>query len=78
MRQDEYIYGLDGKITPNEQAEIDDLKRQRARIKQLTPADASSKEILMYAPVSYWLDLRGYFPPDVALKLKQPLLILQG
>ncbi|HYV23786.1 MAG TPA: alpha/beta fold hydrolase [Pyrinomonadaceae bacterium] len=78
VRQYEYIYGLDGQITPNEQAEIDGYKKQRARIKQLTPADASSKEMLMYAPVSYWLDLRGYFPPDVALKLKQPLLILQG
>ena len=78
VRQYEYIYGLDGQITPNEQAEIDGYKQQRARIKQLTPADASSKEMLFYAPVSYWLDLRGYFPPDAALKLKQPLLILQG
>jgi dienelactone hydrolase len=78
VRQYEYIYGLDGQITPNEQAEIDGYKKQRARIKQLTPADASSKEVLFYAPVSYWLDLRGYFPPGTALKLKQPLLILQG
>lgn len=78
VRQYEYIYGLDGQITPNEQVEIDGYKRQRARIKQLTPADTSSKEMLFYAPVSYWLDLRGYFPPDGALKLKQPLLILQG
>lgn len=78
VRQYEYLYGLDGQITPNEQAEIDGYKQQRARIKQLTPADANSKEILFYAPVSYWLDLRGYFPPDMALKLKQPLLILQG
>jgi dipeptidyl aminopeptidase/acylaminoacyl peptidase len=78
VRQYEYIYGLDGQITPNEQAEIEGYKRQRARIKQLSPADASSKEMLFYAPVSYWLDLRGYFPPNVALKLKQPLLILQG
>ncbi|HXI25579.1 MAG TPA: alpha/beta fold hydrolase [Pyrinomonadaceae bacterium] len=78
VRQEEYLFGLDGKTTPNEQAEIDNVKRQRVRIKQLTPADASSKELLLYAPVSYWLDLRGYFPPDVAIKLKQPILILQG
>jgi dienelactone hydrolase len=78
VRQYEYIYGLDGQITPNEQAEIDGYKQQRARIKQLTPADAGNKEMLFYAPVSYWLDLRGYFPPDAAVKLKQPLLILQG
>jgi len=78
VRQYEYIYGLDGKVTPQEQAEIDNYKRQAARIKQLTPADVASKELLMYVPASYWLDLRGYSPPEVALKLKQPLLILQG
>jgi fermentation-respiration switch protein FrsA (DUF1100 family) len=78
VRQYEYIYGLDGQLTPQEKAEIDGYKRQAARIKQLTPADAGSKEPLLYVPPSYWLDLRGYFPPEVALKLKQPLLILQG
>ena len=80
VRQFEYIYGLDGQITPAEQAEIDNYKRQAARVKQLTPADAArnNKELLLYVPPSYWLDLRGYFPPVVALKLKQPLLILQG
>jgi dienelactone hydrolase len=78
VRQYEYLYGLNGQITPKEQAEIDDYKRQAARIKQLKPADANSKELLLHAPPSYWLDLRGYFPPRIALKLKQPLLVLQG
>ena len=78
VRQYEYIYGLDGQITPQEKAEIDGYKKQAARIKQLTPADAGTKELLLYVPPSYWLDLRGYSPPEVALKLKQPLLILQG
>jgi dienelactone hydrolase len=78
VRQYEYLYGLDGQITPQEQAEIADIKRQATRIKKLTAADASSKEILLFAPPAYWLDLRGYFPPTVALKLKQPMLILQG
>ncbi len=80
VRQYEYIYGLHGHITPKEQAEIDDYKRQAARIKQLTTPDVvrNNKELLLYIPPSYWLDLRGYFPPTAALKLKQPLLILQG
>lgn len=80
VRQYEYIYGLDGKITPAEQAEIDDYKRQAMKIKQLTPADIAhnNKELLLHAPPSYWVDLQGYFPPAVALKLRQPLLILQG
>lgn len=80
VRQYEYIYGLDGQITPKEQSEIDDYKRQAKRIKQLTTEDTSSsnKELLLHVPPGYWLDLRGYFPPTAALKAKQPLLILQG
>lgn len=80
VRQYEYIYGLHGQITSKQQAEIDDYKRQAARVKQLTTADAArnNKELLLYIPPSYWLDMRGYFPPTAALKLKQPLLILQG
>jgi dienelactone hydrolase len=78
VRQFEYLYGLRGPLTPNQKAEIDGYKQQAARIKQLAPADTNSKELLLRAPASYWLDLRGYFPPDVAQKLRQPILILQG
>ena len=78
VRQFEYIYGLRGPLTPNQKAEIEGYKQQAARVKQLAPSDTNTKELLLLAPPSYWLDLRGYFPPDVALKLKQPMLILQG
>jgi dienelactone hydrolase len=80
VRQYEYIYGLDGKISATEQAEIDNYKRQRARIKELTAADVArnNKELLLAGPPSYWLDLRGDAPPVVATKLKQPFLIMQG
>ena len=78
VRQFEYIYGLDGDLTAAEQAAIDEYKKQAARIKQLTPADTALNEVLLLAPPSYWLDLKGYSPPETALKLKQPLLILQG
>ena len=78
VRQYEYIYGLKGQITPQQKAEIDGYKQQAARVKQLTSADLNSKERLLFVPPSYWLDLRGYFPPEVATKLKQPILILQG
>jgi uncharacterized protein len=33
---------------------------------------------LLGKPVSYWLDLRGYDPPEAAKALQQPVLILQG
>jgi dienelactone hydrolase len=77
-RQYEYLFGLDGQITDDERKLIDDAKRQTARIKQLTTADLASKEMLHYAPVSYWLDLRAYDPISTTLKLRQPVLVLQG
>ncbi len=78
VRQYEYIYGLAGQITPKQRAEIEGYRQQATRIKQLTPTDANSKERLLFVTPGYWLDLRGYFPPDVAMKLKQPIIILQG
>jgi hypothetical protein len=33
---------------------------------------------LLGVPAKYWLDLQGYNPPEVAKKLRQPILILQG
>jgi dienelactone hydrolase len=72
VRQYEYIYGLAGQITPNQKAEIERYKQQAARVKQLTPADANSTERLLMLTPAYWLDLRGYFPPEVALKLNNP------
>lgn len=77
-RQYEYLFGLDGQITEDERKFIEDARRQTARIKQLTTADLASKEMLHGAPVSYWLDLHAYDPILTALKLKQPLLVLQG
>jgi fermentation-respiration switch protein FrsA (DUF1100 family) len=34
--------------------------------------------LILGAPVSYWLDLRSYFPLEAARSLGRPLLILQG
>ncbi|MDQ1590562.1 MAG: uncharacterized protein QOG71_1189 [Pyrinomonadaceae bacterium] len=79
-RQYEYSAMLDGRIDDAERAQIEDAKRQAARIKQLKAGDAANAagETLLYAPPSYWLDLRGYDPPQTARTLKRPMLILQG
>ncbi len=79
VRQSEYLFGLDGQITAQERAQIDELKRQATLVKQLKPADATrNNQLVLFVPRSYWLDLRGYSPPAVALQLKQPLLVHQG
>ena len=73
-----YIFSLDGSVSPEEQKQIDHAKEQAAKVKALKPEDASSIAALFSAPASYWLDLRGYNPPETAKELKQPLFILQG
>lgn len=48
------------------------------RIEQLTPADSASTVLLMGAPASYWLDLRGYDPVATLLDRPEPVLMIQG
>ncbi len=76
--QYEYIFRLDGTISPAEQAQIDDVKKVAAKIKSLKEADRDSSEFFWGLPASYLVDLRDYDAPNAALKLKQPMLILQG
>ena len=73
-----YIFSLDGSISPEEQKQIDEAKQQAAKVKALKPEDANSTAYFFGGPASYWLNLRGYDPPETAKALKQPLLILQG
>ena len=73
-----YIFSVDGSVSPEEQKQLDQAKEQLAKVKTLKPEDANSASPIFGAPAAYWLDLRGYDPPDVAKGLKQPLLILQG
>ena len=73
-----YIFSLDGSVSPEEQKQLDEAKEQTAKVKALKPEDANSTTLIYGVPVSYWLDLRGYDPAEVAKGLKQPMLILQG
>jgi len=78
LEQTNYLAMADGAISPEEQARIDEVAALVARVKSLTPADATSAASISGAPASYWLDLRGYDAPSAAKALKQPLLVLQG
>ena len=78
LEQTTYIFSLDGVITKEEQARLDEIKQLVAKVKALTPADIDFSTNLYGAPPSYWLDLKGYDPPEEAKKLKQPMLVLQG
>ena len=79
LEQTTYLVNLDGDISANEQAALNKLTEQVARIKdpQLS-ADVSPSDLLLGASAVYWLDLRGYNPAEAAKALSQPMLILQG
>ncbi len=78
LKQMTYLFGLDGQLSEEDKKQLDDIRIKVAKIKALQESDRGSIERLLNAPPSYWLDLRGYYPPDVALKVKNPMLILQG
>ena len=77
-RQSRYLAEADGRITPDEQKQIETMEQLAKTVAALTPADAAKSAAIQGAPASYWLDLRGYEPATAAKSLKQPMLILQG
>jgi len=77
VEQTRYILALDGELSAEDKAQIAELEAEVAKIKALTAADQPSVTLLG-APASYWLDLQGYQPAQVAATLSTPLLILQG
>jgi len=78
LEQTTYLVSLEGSISKEKQAHLDEITKQVAHVKSLGPSDVNSSLRLLGKPVSYWLDLRGYDPPEAAKALKQQMLILQG
>ena len=77
--QFQYIAGLDGSISPEEQTALDAVKASIEKIKDPgLSADADPKTLPLGIPAPYWLDLRGYQPAELAKTLSQPLYIVQG
>jgi hypothetical protein len=79
LEQAQYIVSQSGNPSLQEQHQIQALEQQVQAIKALQPSgDGSGKEMVLGAPASYWLDLRGYDPAEAAGALSLPMLILQG
>jgi hypothetical protein len=73
-----YLLGLDGETSAEDRKQLDEIKSDVARINALQDSDAGKSDKIINAPPAYWLDLRGYYPPDDVLKVNRPMLILQG
>ncbi len=78
MDQFRYFASLDRDNSTEAQDKLADMEKQMSKVRNLTPADASSSELIFGVAPVYWLDLRSYDQVATAKKLKQPLLILQG
>jgi dienelactone hydrolase len=77
--QVKYIVGLQGKITPEGQKQIDDAEQSAKQIESPTLAADTKLNVLGSSiPGSYFLDLRGYHPAEVAAQLGIPMLILRA
>ena len=79
VEQVKYISGLEGRISPEAQKQIDAAEQSAKEIESPTLA-ADTKLNILGATVygSYFLDLRGYHPAELAAQLKIPMLILRG
>jgi len=72
LEQADYLEKLGGGASNPMLAEL----RKQALL--IPSVDAKTPGLIMGAPASYWLDLRGYQPPKVSAELKKPILVLQG
>jgi hypothetical protein len=79
LEQVTYLAGLDGTVSPDEQAGIDQLTAQVARAKDpALSASTPASELPLNMPANYLLDLRGYDPAATAKELPQRMFIGQG
>jgi len=74
-----YLYTLSGSMTDEQEAELERLRAQVARVKDPTLSNqVPAKDLPLGVPAAYWLDLRGYRPAEVAQSLAMRILVLQG
>lgn len=79
LDQISYIFSLDGVISEDEKKQLEEIKRKVTRVKDPNLSiTVPPSDLPLGIPARYWLDLRGYRPPEAAKKLKQPMLILQA
>jgi dienelactone hydrolase len=79
IEQLEYIFHLDGKLADDEKSQLEKIKSNILKIKNLTAENAPNMtEPFLGAGADYWLDLKGYNPAEAAKDIERPMLILQG
>lgn len=79
LEQMTYLGSLRGALSPDAQQQLEQIKSQVALIKSPRLMTlAPDTPFLFGAPPAYWRDLRDYQPAQLAKRLPQAMLILQG
>ncbi len=79
LEQTSYIVSLDGTVSEDEKAQLEQLEALVAKVKDPGLSESTpAAELPPGFPAAYWLDLRGYDPPLEARSIDRPVLILQG
>jgi hypothetical protein len=73
-----YLSGLQGTLTPEDQARINQMKEQAVKIKDPNLSADTPPDQLLGASAAYWLSLRDYDPNEIVKSLTIPLLVLRG
>jgi dienelactone hydrolase len=74
--QNRFLMGLDGNISAEEQAYLDDLQRKIAAVRGT--GEMAAADWLMNVPPHYWREAEKIHPLADAQALKLPMLLLQG
>jgi uncharacterized protein len=76
VEQMDYISQIDGTVSKEEAAKIDEIKADLAKLE--APSFSAASPPVFGVPASYWIDLRTYDAVKAAKGLGRPMLILQG
>lgn len=78
VEQVKYIADLDGRRSPEEAAQIEQLEKDVAKAKEVSKRGSTSKDVVLGVSAVYWRDLAAYDPVATAKKLGRPIFVAQG
>jgi dienelactone hydrolase len=74
-----YLYNLEGKMTEQQKADLENLKVKVDRVKESEISDnISPQDLPLGVPLAYWQDLNKNKSSDAVKTLNMPILVLQG
>jgi fermentation-respiration switch protein FrsA (DUF1100 family) len=79
VEQSEYLVGLDGTVSKEERAALEQNREQANVVRELARSHEASAGARPFGlPESYWLDLAAYDPVASAKSSSCPILVIQG